>query len=66
LGAAAINFRSVSKDDGRDPGFVKPLGAGSNHGGVNNRSVAAEILRLRLRGQASIVSAAARELMSAV
>jgi hypothetical protein len=43
LGAAAINFRSVSKDDGRDPGFVKPLSAGSNHGGVNDRSVAAEI-----------------------
>jgi len=43
LGAAAINFRSVSKDDGRGPGFVKPLGAGSNHSGVNDRSVAAQI-----------------------
>jgi hypothetical protein len=43
LGAAAINFRSVSKDGERDPRFVKPLGAGSNHGGVKDRSVAAQI-----------------------
>ena len=63
MGAAAINFRSVSKDDGRDPGFVKPLGAGSNHGGVNNRSVASGCA---YELQASIVSAAARELISAV
>ena len=43
MGAAAITFRSVSKNDGRDPGFVKPFGAGSNPGGVNDRGVAAEI-----------------------
>jgi hypothetical protein len=40
LGSAAINFGSVSKDGGRDPRFVKPLGAASNPGRVNDRSMA--------------------------
>jgi hypothetical protein len=63
LGTAAINFGAVSKDDGRDPGFVKPLGADS---ASTTAAWRPKFLRLRLRGQASIVSAAVRELISAV
>jgi hypothetical protein len=38
LGAAPINFGSVSRADERDPRFVKPLGAASNPGRIDDRS----------------------------
>ena len=48
LGAAAINFGSVSKDDERDPrSHNRP--AGSNHGRVDDRSVARQSPSARLR-----------------